>query len=145
MDEIYIATKCGESDTTTGLGSCPTVGVVLDRLIDVSGTASFGETSELTGAEHVVKQRATTPEAAEAFMHTWNAYNDFIDQNKTFSSSAKQTKHLVAGLIDVPRHRLLRGLRLALLQDIKDLLVANPAWDFLCADRVEASHVTKNK
>jgi (2R)-sulfolactate sulfo-lyase subunit beta len=98
MDEIYISTKCGESDTTTGLASCPAVGAVFDRLMDMGGTASFGETSELTGAEHVVKQRAATPEAAEAFMRTWNAYNDFINQNKTNDLSESQpTKGNIRG------------------------------------------------
>src|SRR6478735_10041908 len=51
--ELYISVKCGESDTTTGLSSCPTVGNVLDKHCDNSngscGLASFGETSELTG------------------------------------------------------------------------------------------------
>src|SRR5262244_354463 len=51
--DLYISVKCGESDTTTGLSSCPTVGNVLDKHCDNSngggGTASFGETSELTG------------------------------------------------------------------------------------------------
>ncbi|HEY2081562.1 MAG TPA: UxaA family hydrolase, partial [Verrucomicrobiae bacterium] len=31
MDELYISVKCGESDTTTGLGSCPAVGNVIDK------------------------------------------------------------------------------------------------------------------
>ena len=26
VSELWVSTKCGESDTTTGLGSCPTVG-----------------------------------------------------------------------------------------------------------------------
>src|SRR5918994_3536811 len=45
--DLYISVKCGESDTTTGLSSCPTVGNVLDKHCD-AGMASFGETSELT-------------------------------------------------------------------------------------------------
>src|SRR3954453_15832698 len=57
--ELYISVKCGESDTTTGLSSCPTVGNVIDKHCDGSGggggLASFGETSELTGGEHIVK------------------------------------------------------------------------------------------
>ena len=55
--DLYISVKCGESDTTTGLSSCPTVGNVLDKHCD-AGLASFGETSELTGAEHIVKAKA---------------------------------------------------------------------------------------
>src|SRR3954471_19189199 len=59
--ELYISVKCGESDTTTGLASCPAVGNVLDKHCDV-GMASFGETSELTGGEHIVKSKAANKE-----------------------------------------------------------------------------------
>lgn len=98
MNEIYVSTKCGESDTTTGLASCPTVGAVFDQLDKIGGTMSFGETSELTGAEHIVKRRAATPKVAEAFMSTWNAYNDFINQNKTNDLSESQpTKGNIRG------------------------------------------------
>ena len=68
--------KCGESDTTTGLGSCPTVGNVIDKTVAMGGTASFGETTELTGGEHIVKAKAATQAVAEAFMKVWNNYND---------------------------------------------------------------------
>ena len=51
VKELYVSAKCGESDTTTGLASCPTVGNVLDALEPLGATMSFGETSELTGAE----------------------------------------------------------------------------------------------
>jgi (2R)-sulfolactate sulfo-lyase subunit beta len=98
LNEIYVSTKCGESDTTTGLASCPTVGVIFDRLFEMAGVTSFGETSELTGAEHVVRRRAATPEAAEAFMRVWNSYNDFIVQNKTNDLSDSQpTKGNIRG------------------------------------------------
>jgi (2R)-sulfolactate sulfo-lyase subunit beta len=33
LGELTVSIKCGESDTTTGLGSCPTVGTVVDRLV----------------------------------------------------------------------------------------------------------------
>jgi (2R)-sulfolactate sulfo-lyase subunit beta len=98
MEEMYVSAKCGESDTTTGLASCPTVGVVFDRLVEMGATASFGETSELTGAEHFVRQRAATPEVAEAFMRVWNDYNNFINQNKTNDLSESQpTKGNIRG------------------------------------------------
>ncbi|MGH9328553.1 MAG: UxaA family hydrolase [Terriglobia bacterium] len=98
MNDLYVSTKCGESDTTTGLASCPTVGTVFDRLNDIGGTMSFGETSELTGAEHIVKRRAATPEVAEAFMDVWNDYNDMINQNKTNDLSESQpTKGNIRG------------------------------------------------
>ncbi|MGH9405056.1 MAG: UxaA family hydrolase [Terriglobia bacterium] len=90
MDELYVSVKCGESDTTTGLASCPTVGEVVDRLVDMHGTASFGETSELTGAEHIVKKRAATPEVAKQFMEVWSDYNEMINTHKTNDLSESQ-------------------------------------------------------
>ncbi len=98
MNELYVSVKCGESDTTTGLASCPTVGNVMDRLMALKGTASFGETSELTGGEHVVKAKAATPEVAEQFMKIYNQYNEFILQNKVDDLSESQpTKGNIRG------------------------------------------------
>jgi (2R)-sulfolactate sulfo-lyase subunit beta len=33
ISELWVSTKCGESDTTTGLSSCPTVGNMYDKLL----------------------------------------------------------------------------------------------------------------
>jgi (2R)-sulfolactate sulfo-lyase subunit beta len=98
MKEVYVSVKCGESDTTTGLASCPTVGNVVDTLVAMGGTASFGETSELTGGEHVVKRRAATPKVAEEFMKVWQEYTDLINQQKTTDLSESQpTKGNIRG------------------------------------------------
>lgn len=98
LAEVYVSAKCGESDTTTGLASCPTVGQVVDWLIEWRGTASFGETSELTGAEHIVKKRAATPEVGEAFMKVWTDYDEFIKRHKTNDLSESQpTKGNIRG------------------------------------------------
>lgn len=98
LDELYVSVKCGESDTTTGLASCPTVGAVIDRLVDINGTASFGETTELTGAEHVVAKRAATAEVAEEFRRVWNDYAKMIADNKTNDLSESQpTKGNIRG------------------------------------------------
>src|SRR3954463_61532 len=37
--ELYISVKCGESDTTTGLSSCPAVGNVIDKHCESGGLA----------------------------------------------------------------------------------------------------------
>ncbi|MEM9737144.1 MAG: UxaA family hydrolase, partial [Pseudomonadota bacterium] len=57
MSELWVSTKCGESDTTTGLSSCPTVGNMYDKLIPQGLHGVFGETSEITGAEHICEKR----------------------------------------------------------------------------------------
>ncbi len=90
LSELYVAVKCGESDTTTGLASCPTVGDVVERMVELGGAASFGETTELTGAEHLVEKRAATPEVAKEFMRVWREYAELIDQQKTNDLSESQ-------------------------------------------------------
>ena len=59
IEDLWVSTKCGESDTTTGLASCPTVGNMYDKLIPKGIYGCFGETSEITGAEHIAKSRAS--------------------------------------------------------------------------------------
>lgn len=77
VSELVVSIKCGESDTTTGLGSCPTVGEAVDRLVDAGATVIFGETSELTGGEHLVADRMASAELRAAFMAT---YDDLIGE-----------------------------------------------------------------
>ncbi len=98
LNELYVSVKCGESDTTSGLASNPTVGNVVDRLVDVGATVSFGETSEITGGEEICRQRAASPEVGEQFMRVWKAYNDFINREKTDDLSGSQpTKGNIRG------------------------------------------------
>ena len=98
IGDLWISVKCGESDTTSGLASNPTVGNLMDKLEPLGVHLCFGETSELTGAEHVCAERAAAPEVRDNFLKTWNAYNDFILENKTDDLSESQpTKGNIAG------------------------------------------------
>ena len=98
ISDLWISVKCGESDTTSGLGSNPAVGNLMDKLNPLGVHLCFGETSELTGAEQVCASRASNDEAKEKFLSTWNEYNDFILDNKTNDLSESQpTKGNIAG------------------------------------------------
>jgi (2R)-sulfolactate sulfo-lyase subunit beta len=98
LSDLWISVKCGESDTTSGLGSNPTVGNLMDKLDPLGVHLCFGETSELTGAEQVCATRAANAEAKNKFLKTWNDYNDFILENKTNDLSESQpTKGNIAG------------------------------------------------
>jgi (2R)-sulfolactate sulfo-lyase subunit beta len=98
IEELFISTKCGESDTTSGLASCPTVGNLLDKLDPLGVTTCFGETSELTGAEMVCADRAATPEVRDKFLRAFDAYQDVINRHKTSDLSDSQpTKGNLAG------------------------------------------------
>jgi (2R)-sulfolactate sulfo-lyase subunit beta len=110
--DLWVSTKCGESDTTTGLGSCPTVGNMYDKLIPKGITGVFGETSEITGAEHLAKARAISPEIGEKWMKTWQAYeDDVIQAHKTDDLSDSQpTKGNIAGGLSTIEEKALGNL-----------------------------------
>lgn len=99
MSELWVSVKCGESDTTSGLASNPTVGNVIDKIDPLGAYTCFGETSELTGAEMVCQTRAKTPEVGEKFMKTFQAYMDeVIEPHKTSDLSDSQpTKGNIEG------------------------------------------------
>ena len=98
FSELYISVKCGESDTTTGLASCPAVGNVIDKHCALGGTASFGETSELTGAEHIVRSKAASRQVEKQFMAVFDDYTRLIFDERTDDLSESQpTKGNIAG------------------------------------------------
>ena len=98
LSELYVSVKCGESDTTTGLSSCPTVGNVIDKHCALGGLASFGETSELTGAEHIVKSKAANKQVEAKFAAMFDDYTKMVFDQKTNDLSESQpTKGNIAG------------------------------------------------
>jgi (2R)-sulfolactate sulfo-lyase subunit beta len=112
VSELWVSTKCGESDTTTGLGSCPTVGNMYDKLIPEGIYGVFGETSEITGAEHICKARAATPEVGERWFRMWQAYqDDVIEAHKTNDLSDSQpTKGNIEGGLTTIEEKALGNL-----------------------------------
>jgi (2R)-sulfolactate sulfo-lyase subunit beta len=112
ITDLWVSTKCGESDTTTGLSSCPTVGNMYDKLIPRGIYGCFGETSEITGAEHLAKERAASPEVAEKWYAIWKAYqDDVIEAHKTDDLSDSQpTKGNIAGGLTTIEEKALGNL-----------------------------------
>jgi (2R)-sulfolactate sulfo-lyase subunit beta len=128
ISELWVSTKCGESDTTTGLGSCPTVGNMYDKLIPKGIYGVFGETSEITGAEHICVKRAATPAIGEKWMKTFTAYqNDVIEANKVDDLSESQpTKGNIAGGLSSIEEKALGNLE-KIGRDCKFIDVLKPA------------------
>ncbi len=103
VGDLWISVKCGESDTTSGLASNPTVGNLMDKLEPLGVHLCFGETSELTGAENVCAKRGKTKEAQDKFMKTWSDYNDFILKEATddLSESQPTAGNIAGGLTTI--------------------------------------------
>jgi len=98
ISDLWVSTKCGESDTTSGCGANPTVGNAFDKLYALGSTLVFGETSEITGGEHIVAQRCANDKVRERFMFMFNRYQDMINRWKTSDLSESQpTKGNIAG------------------------------------------------
>ncbi|MCP4489629.1 MAG: UxaA family hydrolase [Gammaproteobacteria bacterium] len=98
LGELWVSTKCGESDTTSGCGSNPTVGNAFDKLYPHGSTLLFGETSEITGGEHLVAERCRNDEVRERFMFMFDRYQDMINRFKTSDLSDSQpTKGNIEG------------------------------------------------
>ena len=82
INDLWVSTKCGESDTTSGCGSNPTVGNAFDKLDPLGVTLCFGETTEITGGEHLVAARCATPEVRKQFMVMFDRYQEVIERHK---------------------------------------------------------------
>jgi len=97
LKDLTISIKCGESDTTTGMGSCPTVSQAVDRLVDAGATVFFGETSELTGGEHLISERMATPELRERFLAIYEDYVGEIASKGVDLLGSQPTQGNIAG------------------------------------------------
>jgi len=98
IKELWVSTKCGESDTTSGCGANPTVGAAFDKLHALGSTLVFGETSEITGGESILSARCANDEVRKQFMFMFDRYQDMINRHKTSDLSDSQpTKGNIAG------------------------------------------------
>jgi (2R)-sulfolactate sulfo-lyase subunit beta len=97
MSDLVISSKCGESDTTSGLGSNPTLGKVAERVTDSGGTYMFGETSELTGGEDIVANRIADPVQRAKFERLFKEHTDVILAQQADLLGSQPTEGNIAG------------------------------------------------
>jgi (2R)-sulfolactate sulfo-lyase subunit beta len=98
VNELWVSTKCGESDTTSGCGANPAVGNAFDKLHAQGNYLCFGETTELTGGEQIVAARCANDDVREKFLYMFNRYQRVVEQHKTSDLSESQpTKGNIAG------------------------------------------------
>src|SRR3712207_7767785 len=69
---------------------------LVDKWIDDGGTVIFGETSELTGGEHLVAQRCATDEVRARFQAL---YDDYIDRSEEHTSELQSRQYFVCRLL----------------------------------------------
>jgi (2R)-sulfolactate sulfo-lyase subunit beta len=97
LGEMILSIKCGESDTTSGLASCPTTSEAVDRWVAAGGTVFFGETSELTGGEHLIADRCIDDSCRKAFQQTYDNYIAVIESTGANLLGSQPTQGNIAG------------------------------------------------
>ena len=107
LNELWISTKCGESDTTSGLGSNPTIGRYCERFVDDGGYFFFGETSELTGGEDIVADRIDDAEQRAKFQRLFDEHQQVIlDQEADLLGSQPTQGNIAGGLSTIEEKAL---------------------------------------
>ena len=83
-----------------------------DKLIPQGIYGVFGETSEITGAEHLAQKRAATPAIGDKWLRVWKAYQtEVIEAHKTNDLSDSQpTKGNIEGGLTTIEEKALGNL-----------------------------------
>ena len=95
--ELLMSIKCGESDTTSGLGANPATSQVVDRHIAAGGTVLFGETTELTGGEHLIAARCATDEVRGKFQQFFDDFLAMVERTGANLLGSQPTQGNIRG------------------------------------------------
>ncbi len=148
LEDLVVSIKCGESDTTTGLASCPTVGVAVDRLVESGATVFFGETSELTGGEHLIAERMATPELRERFQEVYDDYVELIEAHSEDLLGSQPTQGNIAGGLSTIEEKALGNIEKTGTKPVIGVLDPaeaprnGPGLYFMDSSSAAAEHVT---
>lgn len=122
LSSIVVSTKCGESDTTSGLASNPTVGVLYDRLVAEGSTVLLGETSELTGAENYIADQMATSELKEKFMKMFDGYTREVTRHGADLLGSQPTQGNIKGGLSTIEEKALGNIQKVGKNKIVDVL-----------------------
>jgi altronate hydrolase len=93
--ELMVALQCGGSDGWSGVTANPGLGKAADILVRHGGTVVLGETTEVYGGEHLLTNRAKSPEVAQRLVDMirwWEEYTAYhggsIDNNPSPGNKA---------------------------------------------------------
>ncbi|WP_448532435.1 UxaA family hydrolase [Pseudothermotoga sp.] len=111
ISELMISLKCGESDTTSGLGANKVVGRFTERFLSIGGTVLFGETTELTGAEHIVASRFKDQKEREKFLKFFEEYQQLVKSQGVDLLGSQPTEGNIAGGLSTIEEKALGNIQ----------------------------------
>lgn len=78
---LILGMECGGSDSYSGITANPALGAAADLLGRQGGSAVFGETPEIYGAEHLLARRAVTREVGEKLIERIRWWEDYTSRH----------------------------------------------------------------
>jgi (2R)-sulfolactate sulfo-lyase subunit beta len=147
VPQLTMSTKCGESDTTSGLASNPTVGRAFERLADAGATLIFGETTEVTGGEDIIMQQCATPEIAAQFKEAFDDYQRLVESQGVSLLGSQPTEGNIRGGLTTIEEKALGNIQKAGRCKIIDFLKPaeeprQPGLSFMDSSSAAAEMVT---
>lgn len=147
LGELWLSIKCGESDTTTGLASCPTVSQVVDPVVEAGGTVFFGETSELTGGEHLIAERCADDDVRRRFQATFDAYLAMIDEQDADLLGSQPTQGNIRGGLSTIEEKAMGNIEKTGTKPVIDVLgpaeaPSKPGLNFMDTSSAAAECIT---
>ena len=76
---LCIGLECGGSDAYSGISANPALGAAADLVVEQGGTVILSETPEIYGAEHLLIQRAVTPEVGKKLMDLILWWENYVE------------------------------------------------------------------
>ncbi len=147
VKDLVMSTKCGESDTTSGLAANPTVGRVFERLADAGAKLIFGETTEVTGGEDIIMEKCVTPEIAAQFKAAFDDYQRLIESQGVSLLGSQPTEGNIRGGLTTIEEKALGNIQKAGRCQIVDFLKPaeeprKPGLSFMDSSSAAAEMVT---
>jgi (2R)-sulfolactate sulfo-lyase subunit beta len=145
--EVVLSIKCGESDTTSGLGANPTVSEVVDRHVGTGGTVIFGETTELTGGEHLIAQRCADDEVRKRFQAYFDDYLEMVEATGADLMGSQPTQGNIAGGLSTIEEKALGNISKTGTVPVVDALApavrpTQPGLNFMDSSSAAAEFIT---
>lgn len=111
VSDLVMSIKCGESDPTLGLAGNKAQGLAVDRLVDMGSSVIFGETSELTGGEHLIAGRCATPALKKKFQQIYNDYIQMIEDQGVDLLGSQPTEGNIRGGLSTIEEKALGNIQ----------------------------------
>ena len=145
--ELLMSIKCGESDTTSGLGANPATSQAVDRHIAAGGTVIFGETTELTGGEHLIAARCATDEVRKKFQAFYDGYLAMVERSGANLLGSQPTQGNIRGGLSTIEEKALGNIEKTGTAPVVDALApgdrpTRPGLNFMDTSCAAAEFIT---